>query len=60
MKAAIIGGGLAGCALAFSLKQAGVTPVVYESASRLAAGASGNSIGLYNPRFTAERVAETF
>ncbi|MCB9983534.1 MAG: FAD-dependent 5-carboxymethylaminomethyl-2-thiouridine(34) oxidoreductase MnmC [Rhodospirillales bacterium] len=55
MKIAILGGGIAGCALAFVLKNAGVTPVVYEASDALASGASGNPYGLYNPRFTAER-----
>lgn len=53
MKVNIIGGGLAGCSLAYVLKQAGVEPIVYEAGDSLASGASGNEIGLYNPRFTA-------
>ena len=53
MKIAIIGGGLAGCAAAYVLKQAGLEPVIYEAAPELAAGASGNALGLYNPRFSA-------
>ncbi len=59
MKVAIIGGGLSGCALAYVLKHAGHDPVVYEAGSSLANGASGNSTGLYNPRFTAERNAQS-
>ena len=59
MKIAIIGGGLAGCALAYALKQAGESPVVYEAGPALASGASGNSTGLYNPRFTAQRSPES-
>lgn len=55
MRIAIIGGGIAGCALAYVLKNAGATPVVYEASDALASGASGNPYGLYNPRFTAER-----
>lgn len=50
----IIGGGLAGCALAFTLKQAGAEPVIYEASNAIASGASGNDVGLYNPRFTAQ------
>ncbi len=53
MKVNIIGGGLAGCALAYVLKHAGVEPVIYEASDSLASGASGNDVGLYNPRFTA-------
>lgn len=54
MRVNIIGGGLAGCALAYVLKVQGCTPVIYEAGASLAAGASGNEVGLYNPRFTAE------
>ncbi len=54
MRINIIGGGLAGCALAYVLKERGHQPVIYEASSELASGASGNDVGLYNPRFTAE------
>ncbi len=54
---AIIGGGLAGTACAYTLKQYGYDVVIYEASDHLAAGASGNSTGLYNPRFTAQRDA---
>lgn len=54
MRINIIGGGLAGCSLAYVLKRAGAEPVIYEAGSTLASGASGNDVGLYNPRFTAE------
>jgi len=54
---AIIGGGLAGTSCAYVLKQYGFNPVIYEREEALASGASGNSIGLYNPRFTAQRDA---
>lgn len=50
---AIIGGGLAGCAAAYHLAQAGTHITLYEQASTLHSGASGNAIGLYNPRFFA-------
>lgn len=56
---AIIGGGLAGTACAFALKRAGAVPVIYESAKVLASGASGNDLGMYNPRFKAERNAQS-
>lgn len=55
---AIIGGGLAGTACAFVLKQRGFVPVIYEAGEELAVGASGNEVGLYNPRFTSERCPE--
>lgn len=54
MKIAIIGGGLAGTACAYMLKQAGHEPIIYEAGPELAFKASGNPLGLYNPRFTAE------
>ncbi|HPF77738.1 MAG TPA: bifunctional tRNA (5-methylaminomethyl-2-thiouridine)(34)-methyltransferase MnmD/FAD-dependent 5-carboxymethylaminomethyl-2-thiouridine(34) oxidoreductase MnmC [Alphaproteobacteria bacterium] len=49
---AIIGGGLAGTSCAYVLKQYGYDPVIYEAADTLASGASGNTLGLYNPRFS--------
>ncbi|PCK00568.1 MAG: hypothetical protein COA45_01980 [Zetaproteobacteria bacterium] len=54
MRVNIIGGGLAGCALAYVLKNNGIEPVIYEASSCLAAGASGNDVGLYNPRLSAQ------
>ena len=54
MRVAIVGGGLAGCAAAYVLKDAGAEPVIYEAAGALGTGASGNMRGLYNPRFGAE------
>lgn len=53
-KVAIIGGGLAGTACAYVLRQKGHEPIIFEKSSELAHGASGNSLGLYNPRFYAE------
>lgn len=55
VKIAIIGGGLAGTSCAYVLKQYGFDPVIYERSDSLASGASGNEMGLYNPRFTAQR-----
>lgn len=53
-KIAIIGGGLAATACAYSL-QKGVctpaTPVIFEAGETLATGASGNVQGIYDPRF---------
>lgn len=56
--AAIIGGGLAGTACAYVLRQEGIEPVIYEASDSLAAGASGNVTGLYNPRLSSGRTAE--
>lgn len=56
---AIIGGGMAGTSCAFALKRYGLSPVIYESGQGLAGGASGNKYGLYNPRFSAFRSAES-
>jgi tRNA 5-methylaminomethyl-2-thiouridine biosynthesis bifunctional protein len=58
-RVAIIGGGLAGTACAYVLKHYGATPVIYEAGAALATGASGNQTGLYNPRLSAERSAES-
>jgi tRNA 5-methylaminomethyl-2-thiouridine biosynthesis bifunctional protein len=58
MRVAIIGAGLAGTALAYVLKQAGAEPLIYEASGSIASGASGNDVGLYNPRFTAEQGPE--
>ena len=58
MRVAIIGAGLAGTALAYVLKQGGAEPVIYEASGNIASGASGNDVGLYNPRFTAEQGPE--
>ena len=57
-RVAIIGGGLAGTACAFMLSRAGFYAEIYEAGACLAPGASGNALGLYNPRFSAERGPE--
>jgi tRNA 5-methylaminomethyl-2-thiouridine biosynthesis bifunctional protein len=59
MKVGIVGGGLAGCALAYVLRLAGAEPVIYEAEQGLGAKASGNSLGLYNPRLSAHRNAQS-
>ncbi|MCB9975717.1 MAG: FAD-dependent 5-carboxymethylaminomethyl-2-thiouridine(34) oxidoreductase MnmC [Rhodospirillales bacterium] len=58
MKIAILGGGLAGTACAYIFKKHGLEPVIYEAGASLGPGASGNRVGLYNPRFTAEKGPE--
>ena len=56
-KIAIIGGGLAGTSCAYVLKRYGFEPVIYEASEQLGNGASGNNVGLYNPRFSKRRDA---
>ena len=58
-RVAIIGGGLAGTACACALKNTGAQPVIYEASAELASGASGNRLGLYNPRLAAEKTPES-
>jgi len=53
MRIAIIGAGLAGSACAYTLKNAGHEVMVFEQAARSASAASGNEVGLYNPRLSA-------
>ncbi len=59
MKIAIIGAGLAGTACAYILKQAGLNPEIYEAGADIALGASGNALGLINPRLSAHRSPES-
>ena len=47
---AILGAGIAGAAMASSLKRRGAEPIVLEAAPALGAGASGNPAGLVMPR----------
>lgn len=56
---AIIGAGLAGTACAWALKSRGHEPVIYEAGQILAPGASGNAVGLYNPRLSADKTPES-
>ncbi len=55
---AIIGAGLAGTACAHVLRQYGLNVKLYDSTG-IAAGASGNDLGLINPRLSALRTAES-
>jgi tRNA 5-methylaminomethyl-2-thiouridine biosynthesis bifunctional protein len=55
---AVIGGGLAGTAAAYTLKQAGLAVTIFEKV-QLAEGASGNPVGLFNPRFSAKRSVDS-
>lgn len=54
-KIAIIGAGLAGTSCAYVLNSYGYDVTIYEASDHVGAGASGNSTGFYNPRFTAQR-----
>ena len=54
-EAVIIGAGLAGCSTAFSLARKGWQVTLVDSASTIAAGASGNRQGILQPRLAAER-----
>ncbi len=46
----IVGAGLAGTSAAWLLRRAGVAVTLYDRAGAFAAGASGNPVGLINPR----------
>ena len=56
-KISILGGGVAGTACAHVFRQYGLDSILYEKEDSLAQGASGNRIGLYNPRPNALRGA---
>lgn len=58
MKIAIIGSGMAGTSCAYLLKQYGHECIVYESSPAIASQGSGNNLGLYNPRLSAEYTPE--
>jgi tRNA 5-methylaminomethyl-2-thiouridine biosynthesis bifunctional protein len=51
--AIVIGGGLAGCSVASALAARGVAVSLIEQAPRLAAAASGNSLGILHARLSA-------
>lgn len=55
----ITGGGLAGTACAHALKRRGFAAHIYEAGPKLATGASGNAVGLCNPRFYAQRTQQS-
>ena len=56
---AVIGGGLAGCAMAYRAKQAGIHVTIHEQGGRLASGASGGKLGMINPKLTAKPSAHS-
>lgn len=47
-KVAVIGGGLAGCHISYFLAKEGIEVSLYEKGQNLAAGSSGNPVGLLN------------
>lgn len=57
-KVLIHGAGLAGCSAAYVLKQYGFAPVLFDP-NGIASGASGNPVGLINPRLSAYRTPES-
>ncbi|NCC20909.1 MAG: FAD-dependent oxidoreductase [Alphaproteobacteria bacterium] len=58
-KIAIVGAGLAGTACAWLLRKHGVKSVIFEASQDVAGGASGNATGIFNPRFSQGRTAES-
>ncbi len=57
-RVAIVGAGLAGTSCAHALKERGVDVTIFDR-DGVAQYASGNPVGLYNPRFAQRRSAET-
>lgn len=55
---AVIGAGVAGCAVAGALRRAGLAPVILEAGPDLAQGGSGNPVGLFMPRMTSQPSVE--
>lgn len=51
---AIIGGGLAGCAMAYAARLRGMKAVIYEANDDIAQGASAGKMGMVNPKLTAK------
>jgi len=58
-KIAIIGGGLAGCAMAYMAQRHGIKATIYEAGKKLAIGASGGQKGMINPKLTANTTAQS-
>ncbi|MEE8295799.1 MAG: FAD-dependent 5-carboxymethylaminomethyl-2-thiouridine(34) oxidoreductase MnmC [Sphingomonadales bacterium] len=49
-KIAVIGGGIAGCSVAYALKRKGFEVTLYEKEKSLAAGTSGHPLAVFMPR----------
>jgi tRNA 5-methylaminomethyl-2-thiouridine biosynthesis bifunctional protein len=60
VKVAIIGGGLAGCAIAHFCIRNGLYPIIFERSNALASAASGNGLGIVSPRISAEMTPYAF
>jgi tRNA 5-methylaminomethyl-2-thiouridine biosynthesis bifunctional protein len=56
-KIAILGAGMAGAAASYFLRKDGHNVTIYDTADEIASGASGNVLGLCNPRLAASRSA---
>lgn len=56
---AIVGGGLAGCAMAYCLTRYGIKSTIYEAGETLASAASGGKLGMINPKLTAKPTAHS-
>lgn len=56
---AVIGAGLAGTACASVLRARGISHTVFDVAQDIATGASGNDLGIFNPRLTASRTPDS-
>ncbi len=54
MRVNIIGGGIAGCALAYMIRREGGEPVIYEAASSLYDSLPEYDCSTYNPRYCAQ------
>lgn len=59
-KVAIIGGGLAGCAIAYSCIRNGLYPIIFEQSGSLSSAASGNALGMVSPRISAEMTPHAY
>ncbi len=59
MRIAIVGAGLAGTACAYIFKNHGFDVAIFEASDSLAAAASGNDWGLFNPRLSATVTPES-
>ncbi len=57
-KVAVIGAGLAGACVAYDLHQRNIAVTLFEK-NHIASGASGNMRGLFNPRFSQQRHAQS-
>ena len=59
-KIAIIGSGIAACSAAYAAIQNGAQVEIFESADRIAAGASGNPVAAMYPRFSVNNSPYSF